>query len=379
MLLRKAKPDAGQAGGEDGYLLLTVLVMIFLVLLALSVAAPRLAKQIQRDKEQEAVERGLQYRRAIQLYYKKFSAYPTDIKQLEKTNEIRFLRKRYKDPITGKDDWRLIHVGEAKVPPLGFFGQPLQTGLSSASTGPGLSGSIYAPTNTDGSGGANGSSPGSSTGLSNGSSSGSDSGSGSSSGFGFSNNGSSSGSSSGLGSPGSSFGSSSGGLGSSGGFGSSSSGGVGGTPTGTNGPGASTSSNGSTFGSAGPIVGVGIPVKKDSLLVYHKQKKYSDWEFVYDPQTDLMMNGGGIANGGNVNGTNSSNPTGTSGSNGSSNSGGFGNFGSSGSGSGSGGFSNGGSGGSSGSGFGNSGGSGSSSGSGSNGGSGSSIPNNPQQ
>ena len=137
MLLHNANPDAGQTDAEDGYLLLTVLVMIFLVLLALSIAAPKLAKQIQRDKEEEALQRGLQYRRAIQLYYKKFNAYPTDIKQLEKTNEIRFLRKRYKDPITGKDDWRLIHVGEAKVPPLGFFGQPLQTGLSSTSTGPG--------------------------------------------------------------------------------------------------------------------------------------------------------------------------------------------------------------------------------------------------
>ena len=131
---------------EDGYLLLTVLVMIFLMLLALSVAAPKVAKEIQRDKEREAVQRGLQYRRAIQLYYKKFGAYPTDIKQLEKTNEIRFLRKRYKDPITGQDDWRLIHMGEAKVPLMGFFGQPLQAGLSTASArvrGAGRSGSIW--------------------------------------------------------------------------------------------------------------------------------------------------------------------------------------------------------------------------------------------
>src|ERR1700743_2109529 len=135
MLLQPLRPDAERADGEDGYLLLAVLVMVFLVLLALSVAAPKVAKQIQRDKEREAVERGLQYRRAIQLYYKKFGAYPTDIKQLENTNEMRFLRNRYKDPITGKDDWRLIHVGEAKVPPLGFFGQPLQTGMSSVSTG----------------------------------------------------------------------------------------------------------------------------------------------------------------------------------------------------------------------------------------------------
>ena len=365
MLLQNLRLDTERTDAEDGYLLLTVLVMVFLLLLALSVAAPRVAKQIQRDKEREAIERGLQYRRAIQLYYKKFGAYPTDIKQLEKTNEIRFLRKRYKDPITGKDDWRLIHVGEAKVPPMGFFGQPLQAGLSSVSTGPGLAGSsIYAPTNADGSSGTNGSSNGSPTGLSNGSSAGS---AGSSS-FGFSNSGSSSGSSGGFGSSGSSFGSSNSGFGSS-------SGGVGTTPTGTNGPGTSNTSGSSTFGSAGPIVGVGIPVKKDSLLDYHKQKKYSDWEFVYDPQTDLVM-AGGVTNGGNVNGTGATGNAagvGINGSNGSSSngsSGGFGNFGSSSS------SGSSGSGGNSGSGFGNFGSSGSGSGTS---GPGTNTPNNPQQ
>src|SRR2546429_218702 len=172
MLLQNARPRTEQTDTEDGYLLLTVLVMIFLMLLALSVAAPKVAKEIQRDKEREAMQRGLQYRRAIQLYYKKFGAYPTDIKQLEKTNEIRFLRKRYTDPITGKDDWRLIHMGEAKVPPMGFFGQPLQAGMSSVSTGPGLSGgSIYASSNADGSaanGSANGTGNGSPSGSANG-------------------------------------------------------------------------------------------------------------------------------------------------------------------------------------------------------------------
>ena len=102
MLLRDIRPKAKCTSAEDGYLLLTVLVMIFLMLLALSVAAPKVAKEIQRDREREAVQRGLQYKRAIRLYYKKFGAYPTDIKQLENTNEIRFLRKRYKDPIDRK-------------------------------------------------------------------------------------------------------------------------------------------------------------------------------------------------------------------------------------------------------------------------------------
>ncbi|MGA9719041.1 MAG: nucleoporin [Acidobacteriaceae bacterium] len=340
MLLRNPRPKPANA--EDGYLLLTVLVMIFLMLLALSIAAPRVAKQIQRDKEQEAVHRGLQYKRAIQLYYKKFGAYPSDIKQLENTNQIRFLRKRYKDPITGKDDWRLIHMGEAKVPPMGFFGQPLQAGMSSASTGPGLgTGSggtpgLYANSDASGTNGSVNGAPATSGGTANGGSSS----------FGFSNNGSNNTSTTpNTGSSGFGFNSST----------TPSTGGVGTTPNGTNGPGASSTSGGSTFG-GGPIVGVGIPVKKDSLIQYHKQKKYSDWEFVYDPQEELLMNsGGGIANGGNVNGAGANGNAagmginGSNGSSGSSSSFGFSNSGSSGS-SGSG-FGS--SGGSSGSGFGN--------------------------
>jgi type II secretory pathway pseudopilin PulG len=376
MLLHNARPGTEPIDAEDGYLLLTVLVMIFLILLALSVAAPKVAKEIQRDKEQEAMQRGLQYRRAIQLYYKKFGAYPTDVKQLEKTNEIRFLRKRYTDPITGKDDWRLIHMGEAKVPPLGFFGQPLQAGMSSVSTGPGGSGgSIYAPTNTDDTNGANGSSGGSANGAANGTGAPA---SGASSSFGFSNSGSGNGSSGGFGSQGSGMGSSSNsGFGSSNnGFGSPNNGNAGTTPGGPNGPGGNNNNSGSAFGSAGPIVGVGIPVKKNSMLEYHKQKKYSDWEFVYDPQTDMML-AGGITNGGNINGAGANNNStgtgvnGTNGSNGSSgtngSSGGFGNFGSSGSG------------GNSGSGFGSFGNSGSGSGSGSSGNPAPTMPNSPQQ
>src|SRR5271156_6975220 len=126
-------PHAQEA--EEGFMLVGLIVAIFLILLALSVAAPKMAQDLKRDREVEAVHRGEQYVRAIRLFYRKTHAYPGSIEQLEKTNNIRFLRQRYIDPMTGKDDWRLIHVGEAKTTVKGFFGQPLAgltPGLGSA-------------------------------------------------------------------------------------------------------------------------------------------------------------------------------------------------------------------------------------------------------
>ena len=66
------------------------------------------------------MHRGKQYARAIQMYYAKYGRYPNTIDQLMKTDNQRFLRKRYLDPMTGKDDWRIIHFGEAKVPAHGL-------------------------------------------------------------------------------------------------------------------------------------------------------------------------------------------------------------------------------------------------------------------
>ena len=113
---------------EQGFMLVGLIVAIFFVLLALSVAAPKVAQGLRRDREVEAVHRGNQYVRAIRLYYRKFGHYPGSMEQLEKTNNIRFLRQQYEDPMTGKPDWKLIHVGEAKTTVKGFLAQPLAGG-----------------------------------------------------------------------------------------------------------------------------------------------------------------------------------------------------------------------------------------------------------
>jgi type II secretory pathway pseudopilin PulG len=102
------------------------MILLALLVIAMAVAAPKIAADIQRDRDLETMQRGKQYIRAIKLYYKKFQAYPPNLDALVKTNEIRFLRKKYIDPTTGKDDWKPIMFGQNKTPmAMGFFGQPL--------------------------------------------------------------------------------------------------------------------------------------------------------------------------------------------------------------------------------------------------------------
>lgn len=100
---------------EKGYVLLSLLLLMTLMMIALAVEAPRIAQQIKREKEEELIHRGTEYKNAIRKYFRKFGRYPVSLDQLENTNNIRFLRKRYKDPFTGKDDWRLLHPGEVQL------------------------------------------------------------------------------------------------------------------------------------------------------------------------------------------------------------------------------------------------------------------------
>src|SRR5580693_5672834 len=103
-----------QKTGESGFALLLVFVMAAAIAITLYVEVPRVAFESQRAREQMAIDRGLQYKRAIQLFYRKFQTYPTTLEDLETTRNKRFLRRRYLDPLTGKD-WRLVHVGPGGI------------------------------------------------------------------------------------------------------------------------------------------------------------------------------------------------------------------------------------------------------------------------
>jgi type II secretory pathway pseudopilin PulG len=263
-LIRHKKPS------EEGYMLLAVVCMLALMTIWLAVAIPDVTKSIQRDREVETMHRGKQYMRAIKLYYGKFGAYPPSIDALVNTNNIRFLRKRYIDPMTRKDDWKPVYFGQNKAPlAMGFFGEPLG-GLSGATpiagTGPSGTGGMPGQTGFGAGptgGGSSGISP---TSLFGGGSS-TDNGVNTSTG---------------------STGSTTDNSGNSGGTS-----GTGSTGTGS-GTGFMSGQTGQTMGGAG-IVGFEPASSKESILIYKKKNHYNEWEFTYSPLQDMKQMAGGNA------------------------------------------------------------------------------------
>jgi len=234
---------------ERGYILLTFLLMVTLMLIALGMAAPVLKTQVKREREEELIHRGHQYAVAIRRYYKKFGRYPTKLEDLQNSNNLRFLRKAYKDPMTADGTFHLIRYGQAKTQPLGLFGQPVGQQANNAAA---QAAQAAAQANTQG--------------------------------FSLS-----------LPNPQSSIGS-----GTSGTFG---------TPiasnpsdpntsgiTGATNPGTPVSNmgtlqpGGATFG-GGPIIGVSSNSEETSLKERRGKSHYNEWEFVYDPRYDPTNRG----------------------------------------------------------------------------------------
>jgi len=227
--------------GERGYIMMMLLLIIALMTIFAAAILPEITFEIKRDREEEMIHRGVQYSRAIRAYYKKFGRYPAKIEDLENTNQLRFLRKRYKDPLTNKD-FRLLHFGEAK---LSLNGMGMIAGASPiGSTGPVTGAPGFSQSPALGGNNALGAT--------------------SNSGFGQTQNQPATGDPSQTGSdandsnsPGTSAGSSSG------------SGGL----------------SNVTFGGA-PIVGVASVSKDPTIRIFDKKKKYNEWQFVYDPTMD---------------------------------------------------------------------------------------------
>ena len=238
MRIRHHSRTSSSGESESGYILLTL--MLWVAVISITVTLPMIyyyRQQMIRDREEELVHRGVEYERAVRKYYKKFGSYPANLELLESANHMRFLRKRYKDPITGKD-FKLLTQADVMTAFAGGItggniaggqniGTPVSEMTSAASdSAPAQTTATEAPAPTSGdtsgtTGATDNSAPAS--------------GGGSTLPFGA-------------------------------------------KPT-------PTSNNGSTLGGGG-IVGVASTNKAESIRVYNKKNHYNEWLFAYNPQTD---------------------------------------------------------------------------------------------
>jgi len=101
---------------QQGYIMMALSLALALILIALSAGLPKIATELRRQREEELIHRGAQYTRAIRQYYRRVGGYPSNLDQLEDTNHMRFLRKRYYDPMTNAE-FRVLHVGEVQLAP----------------------------------------------------------------------------------------------------------------------------------------------------------------------------------------------------------------------------------------------------------------------
>ncbi len=260
---------------ERGYILITLILFVALIAVAAMLMAPVIAFQVKRDREEELIHRGVQYSRAMKHYVKKFGRYPTRIEELENTNQVRFLRRRYKDPLTGKD-FKILRMGDVQL----AFGGGVAGGIAGAIPAnglnpgaPGTAGGPGTPGNGPNGGAANtmapaggmavaGQNPGApnagttTTGSSATPSPGGDENA--------SDDQADAGTSQGATHPA-----------------------VGPGPPGTFGSiGQGNSAPGAQVFGGGPMVGVASTSKEKSIRVFNKKDHYYQWQFIYDPNSD---------------------------------------------------------------------------------------------
>ncbi|CAN5391905.1 hypothetical protein BH23ACI1_BH23ACI1_09950 [soil metagenome] len=127
-------------GDQRGYAMAALLVSIAVMAVLMSVALPAWRHHSQREKETELAFRGEQWARAINQYQRKNGpgVYPPSLDVLV---QQRFVRKKWKDPMTGEDFVPVLlgqqptapgaggrQGGPPQPPPPTFGGQPVGGG-----------------------------------------------------------------------------------------------------------------------------------------------------------------------------------------------------------------------------------------------------------
>lgn len=107
---KKTRDLCSEIRGSSGFTYVALLVAIVILGISMGAAGKYWSFITQREKEEELLFRGEQYRLAIERYYKALpgrNAYPPSIEELLKDSRTpkakRHLRQAFKDPMTGED------------------------------------------------------------------------------------------------------------------------------------------------------------------------------------------------------------------------------------------------------------------------------------
>ena len=110
---------------HSGFAMAALLVAISVMAIMMSVAMPVWNTWIRREREAELIFRAEQYAQAIDRHSRQTGAFPTSFTALR---DGKFIRKLYKDPITG-EDFLPVYLGQAAARTAGAPAQnTFQTG-----------------------------------------------------------------------------------------------------------------------------------------------------------------------------------------------------------------------------------------------------------
>ncbi len=232
---------------DSGYMLLVLMLAVAVLMITMTGVVRNYRRSVQRDREVEMIHRGEQYARAVQRFYRKNGRYPVSMEQLENMNKIRYLRKRYKDPMSPDGAWKIVHPMDVKLKSSATQTTGIGSATAATTAGTAAVGSTASasPVSSPDAAAApqGGDSPNTGTGTTG--------------------TGSTTGSSTGTdtGSTGSAFGNS------------------GASGTGNN------AANGQVLG-GGDVYGVVSKSKKEGTHIFGEKSKYNEWFFIYDPSQD---------------------------------------------------------------------------------------------
>lgn len=148
--MKLAGQDNGDPRRDAGYAMAALLVGMSMMAVLMAAALPSWTHMAQREKEEEYLFRAKQYARAIRAFQDKNGGGMIPAPSVDFLIEQRFLRKKYKDPITGEDFVLLQTPPGAGLPgmpgmpgmPGGGAGQPGMPGAGGQFGRPGQAGQI---------------------------------------------------------------------------------------------------------------------------------------------------------------------------------------------------------------------------------------------